>query len=86
MMAAWDLDRTWAQLPTLALPLLLIVGSNDRTVPPSQSDTVARRALDVIVERLPDLGHLAHEEAPETVATRVLAFADRVGQSPANRS
>lgn len=77
MMARWDL-RTLVPQMTQDLPaghtqLLLIVGSRDLTVPPSQSAELARRIPGTQLESLTGLGHLAHEERPERVAERILA-------------
>ncbi len=69
MMARWELDKLVQRLPQLAVPFTLIVGSGDLTVPPSVSDEVARMLPEANLITLPDLGHLAHEEAPATVAT-----------------
>lgn len=71
MMAGWDLAPLVLALPRLATPVLLIVGSGDRTVPPAQADAARARlpaTLPVELQRLPGLGHLAHEEAPAQVA------------------
>lgn len=70
MMAQWDLDTLQRDLhaepPSGALHLL--VGEADTTVPPAQADAVARHLNGVVLHRLPGLGHLAHEEAPQRVA------------------
>ena len=79
MMAAWNLDRTWAQLPSLRPPPLLVVGDNDRTVAPQQAPRVARHVPGTEVIVLPGLGHLAHEEAPTLVATTLFAHARERG-------
>lgn len=72
MMAGWDLEGLARDLPSLSIPLFLLVGRNDRTVPPA----VARRVLKCVpmaeLRYLPGLGHLAHEEAPETIAAALL--------------
>jgi magnesium chelatase accessory protein len=68
MMAAWDLAPLVRDLPTVAVPVTLVVGTEDRAVPPSQADTVAARLPDASIVRLPGLGHLAHEEDPQAVA------------------
>jgi len=68
MMSDWDLRALWAELPRLASPLCLLVGSADATVPPAQAQQVARRLHGTQVQVLPALGHLAHEEAPALVA------------------
>jgi magnesium chelatase accessory protein len=71
MMANWDLPTLSRHLPQLAVPLDLMVGTRDRTVPPEQ----ALRVLELLVPaargefvQLEGLGHLAHEERPERVA------------------
>lgn len=75
MMAKWDLQPLLRELPQLDIPLALIVGANDKTVAPSEAERVARRAPNATLLRLPALGHLAHEEAPEKVARAVLTAA-----------
>lgn len=71
MMAAWDLEPLARQLPRLEARTLLVVGGNDHTVPPSHADRVRRLLPSAETLILPGLGHLAHEEAPERVASLV---------------
>jgi len=68
MMASWDLEPLQRDLARLQAPLHLLVGERDAAVPPGQADRLAARLSAVIVHRLPRLGHLAHEEAPQHVA------------------
>lgn len=68
MMAAWRLEGLLARLPQIALPVLLIAGAADRTVPPSVSARAAGRLPQAECRTLPGLGHLMHEEAPDRVA------------------
>jgi magnesium chelatase accessory protein len=72
MMANWDLRPLLRDLPRLHPNLLLVVGANDRTIPPAK----ARRIQDILpkglIETLPGLGHLAHEERPDLVAALLL--------------
>jgi len=79
MMANWDLEPLARELGALRVPLLLLVGDNDRTIPPSD----ARRAGAILpsarLEWLPGLGHLAHEEAPDAVAGAIRIFAQTLG-------
>lgn len=75
MMAKWDLQPLLRELPQLRVPLSLIVGMGDKTVAPSEAERVLRRAPNATLVRLPALGHLAHEEAPEKVARAVLTAA-----------
>lgn len=67
MMAQWSLEPLLAALPAHPSKTLLIVGQNDRTVPPSTSRDVAARMQDCKLVSLPGLGHLAHEENAEAV-------------------
>jgi len=76
MMANWDLPQLVRDLPKLAVPLDLIVGERDHTVPPADSQKAmqllpagSRGALSV----MPALGHLAHEEAPGAVVAHLPA-------------
>jgi magnesium chelatase accessory protein len=79
MMARWDLATLEADLPALAVPLLLVVGLQDGTVPPSEGRRVRDRVPRAELVELPGLGHLAHEERPATVAQLLREFARRVG-------
>jgi magnesium chelatase accessory protein len=75
MMANWDLLRFARDLPRLATPLLLLMGEQDRTVPPTQGPQVLQRLSPAAQGRcvtLPGLGHLAHEEAPALVAGHIV--------------
>ena len=79
MMANWDLQALVRGLPELDIPLLLLAGSRDRTVDPNAAHEVARSAPKARVSVLPDLGHLAHEEAPRIVAAQLLCAARAYG-------
>ncbi len=79
MMAQWDLESLKRDLPALAVPLLLVAGTDDRTIPPEVSVKVRDIVADGRIERLRGLGHLAHEEDPARVADVVLAFAETLG-------
>ena len=77
MMARWDLRPLLADLPRLAPRLTLMVGEGDRTLDPRQAAEVARRVPAAKVVHLPALGHLAHEEAPQLIADRLLVLLHR---------
>jgi magnesium chelatase accessory protein len=68
MMANWDLNQLEARLPKLKMPLLQIVGEQDKTVSPADAQRVAVLVPEAAVTRLPSLGHLAHEEQAQRVA------------------
>lgn len=74
MMAHWDLETLARDLPGLKTKLVLIAGDSDRTIPPSSSDAVARLVAGAELQRLPHLGHLAHEENPELIAGLILSL------------
>ena len=67
MMAQWDLPALAAELPRLRVPLHLIVGERDGTVPPRDAERVRALLPAATVRRLPGLGHLAREERPDLV-------------------
>jgi magnesium chelatase accessory protein len=79
MMAGWDLESLARDLPRLSTPLLLLVGRNDRTVPPAAARRVEKLVPAAELRYLPGLGHLAHEEAPERIATPILERATALG-------
>lgn len=68
LMANWDLHPLARDLPHLPSRLILVTGSKDGMVPPSEAFRV--RALFPTAElvSLRGLGHLAHEERPGDVA------------------
>jgi magnesium chelatase accessory protein len=71
MMANWDLQPLQRELPNLKTTLMLVVGQNDRTVPPSESERVRRLLPSAKLVSLPGLGHLAHEERPREIAALI---------------
>jgi magnesium chelatase accessory protein len=74
MMANWDLYSFARELPRLSTPLALLVGEQDRTVPPTQAQQVLQRLSPAVrcpCIRLPGLGHLAHEEQAALVAQHI---------------
>lgn len=75
MMADWDLETLSRDLPKLSVPLLLVHGEGDAMIPPSSAREAAALVPGARVETLAGLGHLAHEEAPEQVATLIERFA-----------
>lgn len=81
MMAHWELGPLLRELPALGPRLLLLAGAADRTVSPTQSARIARAVTGARLEILPRLGHLAHEEAPDLVAARILAAAGSAAPS-----
>lgn len=79
MMANWDLEPLLRDLSRLLVPLLLVVGSADRAIPPDQARRIRDRVPGARIQELRGLGHLAHEEKPDAVAELIDRFADEVG-------
>ena len=82
MMSRWDLRPLARDLAQWRTPLAMIVGANDRAVPPHD----ARRVLALIppgcarsLETVRGTGHLVHEEQPAEVA-RLTFEALRIAQ------
>ncbi len=76
MMARWDPRPLARDLPRLAVPLVLFAGDRDGMIPPSEAEKVQELLPSAELQRLPGLGHLAHEEAPVDIAQRILARTD----------
>ncbi len=68
MMAQWSLDGLLSRLDRIDAPVHLITGLNDKAVPPQVSRDAARKLPHAKLTELSGLGHLAHEEDPETLA------------------
>ena len=79
MMAQWDLRPLLADLPRLTQKLLLIVGGDDKSIDPQQSETVRDMVPGTELVSLPGLGHLAHEEDSASVADLIEGFAHKTG-------
>jgi magnesium chelatase accessory protein len=71
MMSQWNVDRLDDALPQITSPCLLITAENDSAVAPHISRVAAERMPNAIYMELPELGHLAHEEAPAQI-TRMI--------------
>lgn len=80
LMAHWDLAPLRAGLSRLGSPLTLLVGENDRAVRPETAETLRGLVPKLEILRLPGLGHLAHEEAPERAAAQILRLIGAAGE------
>jgi magnesium chelatase accessory protein len=68
LMANWDLRPLARDLPHLPARLVLVTGSRDGMVPPSEAYRVRALVPNAELVSLPGLGHLAHEERPDDIA------------------
>ena len=85
MMAQWDLRPLGRDLARLSTPLALIVGANDRAVPPGDAQRVRAllpAATPSTLDVLAGAGHLVHEERPAEVMSRLLASVRGLAPSP----
>jgi magnesium chelatase accessory protein len=85
MMANWRLEPLLHDLPRLATTLLLVAAENDRSISPDVARQVSEVYPQAIIERLPGLGHLAHEEQPQDIADLIMRYAsqpNRAGERP----
>lgn len=83
MMANWDLETFARDLRSVTVPLTLIYGEADRTIPPDVAQRVAAMVESAKLVALPGLGHLAHEESPENVAAIIVCAARQAAILPA---
>lgn len=79
MMANWNLAPLVQDLPKLKPALLLVAASNDKAIPPEVARRVHTLAPHSEVRLMPALGHLAHEEQPDSVASIILDAATASG-------
>ena len=66
-------DRT-ADLPRFAVPTLVLVGADDQTIPPAESERIAAALPQATLVTIPDAGHLAPLENPAAVNEAMLRF------------
>jgi len=76
MMSHWNLEPLVAALPRMPAPLTLIVGAEDKAVPPSVGREASEAAAGARLVTVPGLGHLAHEEDPARVSALILEALD----------
>ncbi|GJD94606.1 alpha/beta fold hydrolase BchO [Methylobacterium iners] len=84
MMANWDLATLDRDIHRLTTRTLLIVGGDDKAIAPETAFALKDRLPNARVELLRNLGHLAHEEAPDKVAAIILREARAAGLLAAN--
>jgi pimeloyl-ACP methyl ester carboxylesterase len=65
-------------LATIDVPVLVLVGEEDRLTPPADSEAMVTALPDARFSRIPDAGHLAPLEQPEAVAAATREFLQEV--------
>ena len=75
MMAAWDMGALGRRMGELRGPVFMHLGGRDTTVPTSWSGRTYAAVAQARGITVPELGHLAHEEAPARVAGQLRSWA-----------
>ncbi|NEW86555.1 MULTISPECIES: alpha/beta fold hydrolase BchO [Rhodopseudomonas] len=78
MMANWELEPLLKALPNLKPLLVLVAAEGDRAIPPSVAVKVREILPKAVIERIPALGHLAHEERPALIADLIERYAEKL--------
>lgn len=78
MMALWDLEPLIVRLSDATIPIHLLVGERDQTVPPEEALRLADAHDNITANKVPDLGHLMHEEKPAMFANRIVDIAAKL--------
>ncbi len=66
-----------AMLPTIACPVVCIVGEEDTLTPPDIARAMAARIRDAWTEVIPQAGHLANLEAPDAFNEALVTLLDQ---------
>ncbi|MFN3762548.1 MAG: alpha/beta fold hydrolase [Anaerolineae bacterium] len=62
------------RLPEIRVPTLIIVGADDLSRPPSESEEMARLIPGARLEIIPEAGHISNLEQPERVTSLIQSF------------
>lgn len=73
MMAQWSFSALQTRLPRLEVDCHIVLGDQDKAVPPSQGRAAQKVLRGAQLIELAGLGHLAHEEDPEQVVALIRA-------------
>lgn len=65
MMAQWSFAGLQARLPAMTVGCTLVLGEKDQAVPPARGRASQAKLKGARLIAMEDLGHLAHEEAPD---------------------
>jgi 3-oxoadipate enol-lactonase len=67
-------------LATIDVPVLILVGDEDRLTPPADAESMAAALPNARLSRIPAAGHLAALERPQDVAGHLVAFLEEVAR------
>lgn len=86
MMANWRLEPLLHDLPRLVTTLLLVAAANDRSISPDVTRQVREIVSQAVIERIPGLGHLVHEEQPQIIADLIMKYAAQTKRADENNA
>ena len=66
------------RLSEIIMPVLIIVGDQDREAPPYLSEAMHRRITNSRIAVIPNCGHRCHQEQPDTFNSIVSDFLERL--------
>lgn len=67
-------DSLLARLPEISVPTMVLVGHEDRSLPPPLSHRIHELLPDSTLVEVPAAGHLSALEQPEAVTTAMMEF------------
>jgi pimeloyl-ACP methyl ester carboxylesterase len=67
-------------LETIDVPVLVLVGEEDRLTPPADAEAMVSALRNALFSRIPAAGHLAPVERPDVVARELVAFLEDVAR------
>jgi len=74
ILRAFAREDRYPRLPEIAVPTVVMVGSADRTTPPSHSRRLAAGVPGARLVTVPDAGHMLNWEAPDALVEVVASF------------
>jgi magnesium chelatase accessory protein len=77
MMAAWRLKPLAERLHEVRNPVFMHIGAQDQTVPPALADQACRLLPQAQQDVQAGLGHLAHEQDPQSTTEYILRCCQR---------
>ncbi|MBV7266409.1 alpha/beta fold hydrolase BchO [Erythrobacter ani] len=83
MMANWDLPTLRTRMRSVSNPVLMVHSDKDAAIPLDWAQEAHGWLPDAALEVIENLGHLAHEEAPDQVMAHISPFLAAHAMAPA---
>jgi pimeloyl-ACP methyl ester carboxylesterase len=78
ILAMRDRPDSFPSLPSIAVPVLVVVGAEDEITPPEKSEAMARAIPAARLEKIDGAGHLSPMERPDDVAAALDALLEKL--------